>query len=185
MKKAELKQGVAYFVSTNNRSIWTYRDSYYEIAEHNKGNRYYVIFEDGQPRQYRGTPSSVYLTSCKTYGADCPTHTEANGYRRCPMREFRLMDIRDEFFNVIKQLHDNRLKEKNSRDPYAERLKRIARRKQDEYEKPIKDEFFKVMKDIRGHWTSEYTRLEDFTTDQMQLITEALKAHQRAGKAVA
>lgn len=179
MKKAELKAGVAYFVSTSARYGWSYRDSIYGIHEQNKGSRYYVLMQGGQPVTAWRNPSQIYMTRCKTYGADCPTHRPKEGGASiaCPRDDFRLMDIRDEYWAVIKRLHERRLKDKNSKDIRAERLARIAKRNKQAYEMPIKDEFYSVLKQVANRtWISTSTSLGSFSIEEMQAITNAIKA---------
>lgn len=180
MKKAELKAGVAYFVSTSNRYGWAYRDSVYGIHEQNKSSRFYIITgEDGKPVSYYRNQGQIYMTNCKTYGHDCPTHQPKEGQTgiACYRTDFRLMDIRDEYWAVIKRLHERRQKENLPKDIRAERLRRIAERQKQEIEKPIKAEFYSVLKQVAGlTWLSTYDRLDSFTPDQMQKITNAIKA---------
>ena len=180
MKKQELKQGVAYFVSSNNRSIWCYRDSYFDIAKSNAQHRYYVVFENGEPRTPYRNKSSVYMTTCKNYGDVCPTHTEENGYRRCPSKEYRLMDIKSEYWVIIKQLHDQRVAERNAKDIRAERLARIAKREREATRAEVSKEFFSVINEVIGESKSPWsgvrgwTKFSDLTNDQMKALIEAL-----------
>lgn len=191
MKKNELKQGVAYWVASNNRSIWTYRDSYFEIAQTNREHRYYVVFEGDEPRTPYRSPSSVYVTRCKTYGYDCPTHSDESGRLRCPSIDYRLMDIKDEFWKVVKRLRDNRIKEKNAKDIRAERLVRIAKRQQKATRDEVSQEFFKAINATLGEqkvsWggVREWTKFGELSIDQMKALTDALKASQPAQEEVA
>lgn len=186
MKKQELKPGVAYFVSSNNRSIWCYRDSYFDITKSNAQHRYYVVFENGEPRTPYRNKSSVYMTTCKNYGDVCPTHTEENGYRRCPSKEYRLMDIKSEFWATIKQLHDQRIVERNAKDIRAERLARIAKRERQATRDEISKEFFAAINAALGDTKSIYggvyawTKFGDLSDDKMKALIAAL-----SGKAVA
>ncbi len=179
MKKAELKAGVAYYVSTSARYGWSYRDSVYAIHEQNKTNRYYVLMQDGQPMTAWRNPSQIYMTRCKTYGADCQTHRPKEGSTgiACPRTDFRLMDIRDEYWSVIKRLHVRRQEQNKPKDIRAERLARIAKRNKQAQEMPIKDEFYSVLKQIANQrWISTSTTLGSFSIEEMQAITKAIKA---------
>ena len=145
MKKAELKAGVAYFVSTRGNYGWSYRDSYYEIHDQNKRYRYYVLIgNDGNLVTAYNNPSQIYMTPCATYGLDCPKHRAEEGstYIKCPKTDYRLMDIREEYWTVIKRLHAQRIKERNTKDIRAERLRRIAKREAEAKAKPIEEEFY-------------------------------------------
>ncbi len=179
MKKAELKAGVAYFVSTSKRYGWSYRDSVYEIHNQNKASRYYVLMQGDEPMTAWRNPSQIYMTRCKTYGADCPTHRPKEGGASiaCPRHDFRLMDIREEYWSVIKQLHKRRQEQNKPKDIRAERLARIAKRNKQAYEMPIKDEFYSVLKQIANQkWISTSTTLGSFSIEEMQAITKAIKA---------
>jgi hypothetical protein len=86
------------------------------------------------------------------------------------------MDIRDEYWAVIKRMHEAR-KAKPSKDIRAERLRRIAKREQTKQETPIKEEFYSVLKQISNRpWLNSSSTLGGFTIEQMQAITNALKA---------
>ncbi len=179
MKKAELQAGVAYYVATSDRWITTWHDSLLKTHNQHKSNRYYIITgADGQPVSYYRNPSQIYMTNCATYGHDCPTHRPKEGYSgiACFKTDFRLMDIRDEYWTVIKRLHERR-KNAPKRDIRAERLRRIAQRQKQDQEAPIKDEFYSVLKQIADKsWISSSTTLGGFTIDEMKAITNALKA---------
>lgn len=179
MKKAELKAGVAYYVTSRNNWATTFQDSVYGIHKQHKSNRFYIITgEDGKPVSYYRNPSQIYMTNCATYGFDCPTHRPREGYSgiACFKTDFRLMDIRDEYWAVIKRLHQRR-KDMPKRDIRAERLRRIAQRQKQDQEAPIKDEFYSVLKQVANRsWVSSSTTLGGFTIDEMKAITNALKA---------
>ena len=176
MKKAELKAGVAYYVATSDKWMTTWHDSLFKTHDQHKINRYYIITgEDGKPVSYYRNQGQIYMTNCKTYGHDCPTHKTEDGRLNCYRTDFRLMDIRDEYWTVIKRLHERR-KNAPKRDIRAERLARIAKRQKQEQEAPIKAEFYSVLKQITGAYCSTYDRLDSFTPDQMQKITNAIKA---------
>jgi hypothetical protein len=94
------------------------------------------------------------------------------------------MDIRDEYWAVIKRMHEAR-KAKPTKDIRAERLRRIAKRNQEAQEEPIKKQFYAVLSQIiDGHCTS-WDRLGGFTVQEMQTITNALKAGMPSVQAVA
>lgn len=190
MKKAELKQGVAYFVSTRSNYGYAYRDSIYNIAKfYNDTNRYYVVFEqDGKtPMSYGRGASQIFMTPCKTYGADCPTHRpqEGKSYIACRKTDRRLMDIREEYWTVIKRAYDNSLKKKQSKDIRAERLARIAKRNKEKQETPIINDFYTVLQQITGERVYSWEKLGGLSVTQMQAITNAIKAGMPSVQAVA
>ena len=184
MKKAELKAGVAYYATSQNNGMTTYTDSLFKTHTQHERNRFYVIFNaDGQPAEGYRSASVVYMTNCKTYGFDCPTHGK-DGRLNCYRTDFRLMDIRDEYWAVIKRMHERRISEP-ARDIRAERLRRIAKRQKESQEAPIRAEFYAVLRQITGTYCSSYDRLGGFNPDHMQKITEALKASMPSVQAVA
>ena len=72
-------------------------------------------------------------------------------------------------------MHQKRKNEK-TKDIRAERLRRIAKRNQEKQEEPIKAEFYSVLSQIiDGHCVS-WDRLGGFSVEEMQKITNALKA---------
>jgi hypothetical protein len=186
VKKAELKAGVAYYVTSRNNGMATYQKSIWRTHQQHKSNRYYIVTgEDGLPVSYYRNQSQIYMTNCKTYGFDCPTHKrEDRTGIQCYRTDFRLMDIRDEYWAVIKRMHERRISEP-TKDIRAERLRRIAKRNQQAQEAPIKAEFYRVLSQITDSYCSSYDRLDGFTPDQMQKITNALKASMPAVQAVA
>lgn len=177
MKKAELKAGVAYYATSRNNQMYTFHSSVLKTHKQHQHNRYYVIFEsDGQPKTGYRSPSVIFMTNCPTYGMDCPTHKiEDNERIHCWRTDFRLMDIRGEYWSLIKDMHQKRKNEK-TKDIRAERLRRIAKRNQEKQEEPIKAEFYSVLSQIiDGHCVS-WDRLGEFSVEEMQKITNALKA---------
>jgi hypothetical protein len=94
------------------------------------------------------------------------------------------MDIRDEYWSVIKRMIQRR-KERPTKDIRAERLRRIAKRNQDKQETPIRAEFYSVLSQITGGYCSSYDRLGGFSVEEMAKITKALKASMPAVMAVA
>lgn len=188
MKKAELKAGVAYFVSTRGNYGWGYRDSYYEIHDQNKRFRYYVLMgNDGNPITAYNNPNQIYMTPCATYGLDCPTHRPKEGstYIACYRTDYRLMDIREEYWAVIKRLHERRIKERNSKDIRAERLRRIAKREAEAKAKPIEEEFYRVLSQVCKERMTSWDKLGGFNLEQMQAVTNALKSGMPSVQAVA
>ena len=184
MKKAELKPGVAYYATSRNNRMDTHHDSCFKTHQQHKANRYYVIFNaDGQPATGYRSPSVIWVTNCPTYGFDCPTHGK-DGRLNCYRTDFRLMDIRDEYWSVIKRMHERR-KTQPSKDIRAERLRRIAQRNQTKQEEPIKAEFYSVLSQVTGGYCSSYDRLGGFSVAEMAKITEALKASMPSVMAVA
>lgn len=180
MKKAELKASVAYYATTRNNWMTTYHEAVYKTHMQHKGNRYYVMFdEDGQPKTGYRSASVIWMTNCKTYGADCPTHRPREGYSgiACHKTDFRLMDIRDEYWSVIKRMQQ-RYNERPRKDIRAERLVRIAKRQQNAQEKPIIEEFYSVLQQITGRQWGHHSSstLGGFSVEEKQKITNALKA---------
>jgi hypothetical protein len=94
------------------------------------------------------------------------------------------MDIRDEYWSVIKRMIQRR-KERPIKDIRAERLRRIADRQRQANEAPIKEEFYRVLSQITDSYCHAYDRLGGFNPAQMQKITEALKASMPSVQAVA
>ncbi len=177
MKKAELKAGVAYYATSRNNQMYTFHSSVLKTHKQHQGNRHYVIFEsDGQPKTGYRSASVIYMTNCPTYGHDCPTHSKQDSNLiNCWRTDFRLMDIRGEYWSLIKDMHQKRKNEK-TKDIRAERLRRIAKRNQEKQEEPIKAEFYSVLSQIiDGHCVS-WDRLGEFSVEEMQKITNALKA---------
>jgi len=177
VKKAELKAGVAYYATSRNNQMYTFHSSVLKTHKQHEGNRYYVIFEsDGQPKTGYRSASVIYMTNCTTYGHDCPTHKkEDSTLINCWRTDFRLQDIRGEYWSLIKDMHQKR-KNQKTKDIRAERLVRIAKRNQANQEEPIKAEFYSVLSQIiDGHCVS-WDRLGGFSIEEMQKITNALKA---------
>ncbi len=177
MKKAELKAGVAYYATSSNNQMYTFHSSVLKTHKQHQGNRYYVIFEsDGQPKTGYRSASVIYMTNCPTYGHDCPTHSKQDSNLiNCWRTDFRLMDIRGEYWSLIKDMHETR-KNTKTKDIRAERLVRIAKRNKAKQEEPIKAEFYSVLSQIiDGHCVS-WDRLGEFSVEEMQKITNALKA---------
>lgn len=177
MKKAELKEGVAYYVATSKKWIHTYHTSAFKTHDYHKCNRYYVIIRgDNKPMSYYRSDNKVYVTNCKTYGSNCPTHKREDSVGiHCYRKSVRLMDIHGEYWQVIKDMIAKR-KAQPTRDVRAERLARIAKRQRQEQEKPIKEEFYRVLSHITESYCSQWDKLGGFTPKQMQAITKALKA---------
>jgi hypothetical protein len=94
------------------------------------------------------------------------------------------MDIRDEYWSVIKRMIQRR-KERPTKDIRAERLRRIATRNQTKQEEPIKAEFYSVLSQVTGGYCSSWHRLDGFSVEEMAKITKALKASMPAVMAVA
>ena len=184
MKKAELKAGVAYYATSRNNNMETYHESCFKTHKQHEHNRYYVIFdEDGQPKTGYRSASVIFMTNCPTYGFDCPTHGK-DGRNNCHRTDFRLMDIRDEYWSVIKRMHQQR-KERPTKDIRAERLRRIAKRNQTKQEEPIKAEFYSVLSQVIGDSCYSWHTLGGFSVEEMAKITKALKASMPAVMAVA
>lgn len=184
MKKAELKAGVAYYATSRNNGMETYHDSLFKTHIQHSRNRFYVICDaGGNPATAYRSPSVVYMTNCPTYGFDCPTHGK-DGRLNCYRTDFRLMDIRDEYWSAIKRMHEAR-KARPTKDIRAERLRRIAKRQQESQDAPIRAEFYSVLSQITGGYVSSYDRIGGFNIEEMQKITNALKASMPAVMAVA
>ena len=185
MKKAELKKGVAYYATSRNNHMETYHESCFKTHKQHEHNRFYVIFdEDGQPKTGYRSASVIFMTNCPTYGFDCPTHGK-DGRNNCHRTDFRLMDIRGEYWELIKQFHKRNIEKAKPRDIRALRLARIAKRNQEKQEEPIKAEFYAVLRQITGSYCSSYDRLGGFTVQEMQTITNAIKTGMPSVQAVA
>jgi len=186
MKKAELKAGVAYYATSRNNGMTTYQNSIFKTHKQHQSNLYYVLMQNGEPMTGYRSASVVYMTNCKTYGADCPTHRPREGWSgvACYRTDFRLMDIRGEYWEIIKRMHEAR-KAQPTKDIRAERLRRIAKRNQEKQETPIREEFYTVLRQITGGYVSSYDRLGGFSIEEMAKITNALKASMPAVQAVA
>lgn len=188
MKKNELKQGVAYFCSSRPR-IWGMNTSYFRNAQSNREDRYYIIFDEaGNPETAYRNPSMVYASPCKNYGMKCEKHDNSDGQIRCFRTDFRLMDIQGEFYPMIKNSTD-RYKAEKADDGrgyrLAQRQRRIAERKRNEVENPIREEFFKLLKQASNGYVSQYTELRNLDVQTMKTISEALKAYNREVASVA
>jgi hypothetical protein len=94
------------------------------------------------------------------------------------------MDIRDEYWSVIKRMIQRR-KERPIKDIRAERLRRIAKRNQESTDAPIRKEFYSVLSQVTGDHCSSWNTLGGFSVEEMQKITNALKASMPAVMAVA
>jgi len=186
VKKAELRAGVAYYATSRNNGMETYQDSVFKTNQQNEYNRHYVIFEsDGQPKTGYRSASVIFMTKCSTYGRDCLRHKrEDSTLINCPRTDFRLMDIRGEYWPIIKDMHQKR-KGRWTKDIRAERLVRIAKRNQAKQEEPIKAEFYTVLSQITGDHCSSWNTLGGFSVEEMQKITNALKASLPSVMAVA
>jgi hypothetical protein len=186
MKKAELKAGVAYYATSQNNHMNTYHESWFKTHQQHDRNRFYVIFDtDGQPKTSYRSASVIYMTNCPTYGHDCLRHKkEDSTVINCYRTDFRLMDIRDEYWSVIKRMVQRR-KEQPTKDIRAERLRRIAKRNQAKQEEPIRDEFYSVLSQVTGDHCSSWNTLGGFSVEEMAKITKALKASMPAVMAVA
>lgn len=187
MKKAELRQGVAYYVSSRDNYGWSSSVSAFKLHKDNSANRRYVVFRDGEPDTSYRSQSVIYMTTCKTYGADCPTHQPKEEGKRftCYIERYRLMDIRGEYWATIKRFLERNKQNAQSKDIRAARLARIAKRNKEAVEKPIKEEFFAVLSQITNSYVSYYDKIGEFTPQEMLLITNAIKAGMPSVKAVA
>lgn len=190
MKKAELKQGVAYLVISNeNRIGGTWRTtSVCDIARRNSEHRKFIIFKDGEPLMGYRSNSTVLVTSCDTYGEDCQTHTGTapNGLtRRCPKSEVRLMDIRDEFYPAIAKIAKKNRAERaddGRGEKYAEHLARKAKREQEAIAKPIRDEFYKTLNEVTGAYLTPYwSELSRLNHEQMKALLDLINAGRKVG----
>lgn len=187
MKKAELKAGVAYYATSRNNGMTTYQNSIFKTHQQHRGNRHYVLMQNGEPVTGYRSPSVIWMTTCPTYGTDCPTHRPREGFTgiACYKTDFRLMDIRGEYWAIIKSMYERR-KAEPKKDIRAERLRRIAKRQQESIEAPIIKEFYAVLSQVSGDsYLNSYDRLGGFNIQQMKAITEALKASMPSVMAVA
>jgi hypothetical protein len=94
------------------------------------------------------------------------------------------MDIRAEYWSAIKDMWQRR-KARPTKDIRAERLRRIAQRNQQKQEEPIKEQFYTVLSQITGGHCTSWDRLGGFSIQEMQAITNALKAGMPSVQAVA
>jgi hypothetical protein len=184
MKKQELNAGVPYFISSDN-TMTAYLDSINRIHEANKTRRYYVIFEDGVPVTPYRSPSSVYVTRCKTYGFNCPTHKDETGRLNCGRSAVRLMDIRGNYYQTISQAalrHKASNADGGRGARYARHLQRKAQREREAIAKPIQDGLYEAINAITGadlgRWGTDLSRLN---LEQMKALTEALNATRKVG----
>jgi len=185
MKKAELKQGVAYYATSRNNHMYTYHDSIYKTHKQHEHNRYYVVFDkDGQPDTAYRSASQIYMTNCPTYGFDCLRHKTEDGRLNCYRTDFRLMDIRAEYWSAIKDMWQRR-KARPTKDIRAERLRRIAKRQAEAEAKPIYAEFYSVLSQVTGDDHYSWEKLGGLNIQQMKAITNALKAGMPSVQAVA
>lgn len=186
MKKAELKAGVAYYATSRNNYMTTYHHSIAKTHKQHENNRYWVVFDkDGQPQTGYRSASVVYMTNCPTYGHGCLRHKkEGSDSVNCYRTDFRLMDIRGEYWELIKRMQEQE-RARPSKDIRAERLRRLAKRNQELNEAPIKEEFYRVLSQITDSSCWSYDRLGGFTIEEMQKITNALKASMPSVQAVA
>jgi hypothetical protein len=185
MKKAELKQGVAYYTTSRNNHMDTYHDSVFKTHKQHSHNRYYVIFEaDGQPKTGYRSPSVIWMTTCPTYGHDCLRHKTDGKSTNCYRTDFRLMDIRGEYWSIIKDMWQRR-KAEPKKDIRAERLRRIAKRQAEAEAKPIYAEFYSVLSQVTGDDHYSWEKLGGLNIQQMKAITNALKAGMPSVQAVA
>ena len=134
MKLAELQPGKQYLVYSRDHWINAgYGQSYYKVAHDLRHNRYTPVFKDGVlQRDYSGR---VYMLDI--YGRQ----------ERIVLRQ-----IRTEFFEAVALIthhHRERLDANNCRArKYAEHLKRKADRERNAVEKPIKEQFFKLIGEL-------------------------------------
>jgi hypothetical protein len=184
VKKAELQKGVAYYATSRNNNMYTYHKSVYKTHKQHESNRFYVIFTGSEPWTGIRSANAIYMTNCPTYGVDCLRHKTDGKRTNCYRTDFRLMDIRGEYWSIIKDMWQRR-KSEPSKDIRAERLRRIAKRNQQEQEKPIKQQFYAVLSQITGGHCSPYDRLDGFSIQEMQAITNAIKAGMPSVQAVA
>lgn len=180
MKKSELKQGVAYLVSS--RGVSGYSSSVYKVAEWNRRERKYIIFSEGNVTSPHYAPSMVYVTSCPTFGAECQTHSglNPNGFRRsCPRDKARLMDIKGEFYPLVAMIarrHRERNADGGRGERYLRHIESKKRRDREAYVKPIKEAMYEALSAVVGIKLGGYygTDLKHLTTEQMQALTDAL-----------
>jgi len=185
VKKAELKRGVAYYATSRNNDMYTYHKSVYKTHKQHESNRFYVVFDkDGQPDTAYRSASQIYMTNCPTYGFDCLRHKTEDGRLNCYRTDFRLMDIRGEYWSIIKDMWQRR-KAEPTKDIRAERLRRIAERNRQDQEKPIKEQFYAVLSQITGSNHYSWEKLGGLNIQEMQAITNAIKAGMPSVQAVA
>ena len=160
MKTAELQAGKEYFVY--NRDHWisaTYTQTYLKTANNLQRYRYTpALDEQGNFRKHNGK----ILMRTKSGSVDWIV----------------LRHIREEFFTAVSLItktnqaryDDNVIRGKK----YANHLARKAERERNEREKPVKEQFFKLIKATSKHYISGYDRVEQLPIETMQAIAEAL-----------
>ena len=160
MKTAELQADKEYFVY--NRDHWisaTYSEAYYRTANN--------------LRQYRWRP---VLNENGTLKVNKNQILMVNNYDR--KEWIVLRHIRAEFFEAVALItktnqvryDDNVIRGKK----YANHLARKAERERNEREKPIKEQFFQLIRATSKHHVSGYDRVEQLPIETMQAIAEAL-----------
>lgn len=186
MKKSELQQGTAYLVTS--RGVSGYSSSIYKVVEWNRRERKYIIFSNGKVSSPSSAPSTVYVTSCPTFGEDCKIHSglNANGFRRsCPRDTARLMDIKGEFYPLMAG-YARRYAEKNADggrgERYLRHTQRKAQREREAIAKPIQAQMYEAINAITGASLGTYwSDLSRLNLEQMKALTEALNATRKVG----
>lgn len=188
MKKAELQKGKAYLVSSAGWRVNGWSESIFKVANDNDRLKKFVIFEGDEVSTQYGNKSMVYVTSCKTYGADCERHsgTYPSGLRRgCPREAVRLMDIKEEFYPAVQRIARTR-REREADGGRGERYRRhLENKKKHDKEliaKPIRQEFYQVINDITGAGLTPYwSDLSRLNHEQMQKLIDAINAGRKVG----
>lgn len=160
MKKAELKEGVRYFVST--RPGWE-EDGYTshaKTAEHNRRHCYTVQFKDGAPMMsYNG---QVFVS-------------RVNGGNE----KVSLSAIRGEWIECVKIMTENyrkRLVRWNDRGAkYEAHLRRKAQRERETLEAPLRKEFYQILGRLSKGYVSKYHQIESLEFEVMSYIVKAIK----------
>lgn len=159
MKKAELKEGVRYYVDSSNR-VWGGK-SYHQTAEFNSRNRFTIVFQNGQPETYE---NKVRVRSEATQGT----------------KWVQLAHVRGEWASFIKNATDEKRRDIarwNDRGrKYQEHLERKAKRERAEREKGTRQAFAQI---INGSdYLSDYKKVTEIKFEVMQYIVEAVQAYE-------
>lgn len=159
MKKAELREGVKYYVNSSNR-VWGGK-SYHQTAEFNSRNRFTVIFKDGKPDTYG---NQVRVRSEMTQGT----------------KWAQLAHVRGEWASFIKDATDEKRRDVarwNDRGrKYQEHLERKAKRERAQREKGTRQAFAQIVNG--SDYLSDYKKVSEIKFEVMQYIVEAVRAYE-------
>lgn len=159
MKKAELKEGVKYYV--NSRSYHWARESYHATAELNRGQCFTIAFKDGEPVTYG---NQVRVVSTVTEGT----------------KWVQLSHIRGTWQNQVKKMTDDyratRAYNFDRGRKYQDHLNRKAERERVARESSTREAFRKIL-NLEG-WVSEYTQIKNLNFNVMAYVVAAVEAYE-------